>query len=127
MNKINESAKIFIMTILVTLLSSPSYGTTYECDVLNRLTRVVYDDGKVIEYTYDTVGNRTRKISTLLADSSVDNSVNFRDFAIVASRWLDEECGYADEWCDRADIDWSGEVDIEDLAIIAEQWLESIN
>lgn len=39
---------------------------------------------------------------------------------------MDEECGYPDEWCGGADIDWDTEVDIEDLAIIAQQWLENV-
>ena len=122
--------KWMILSVLFVLLAaygSLVYAANYEYDALNRLTRIVYDNKTAIEYSYDTGGNRTRKVLTLLADTSVDNNVDFRDFAIVASRWLDEDCGYADQWCDRADINWSTEVGIEDLATLAEQWLESVN
>ena len=116
---------VTIMT-LASITVSDSQAATYEYDALSRLTRVVYNNNKAIEYSYDAIGNRTRKISTLLADTSVDSNVDFQDFAIVASRWLDDDCGYADEWCSRADIDWSTEVGLEDLATIARQWLETI-
>jgi YD repeat-containing protein len=98
----------------------------YNYDSLNRLTRVVYDNETAIEYTYDAAGNRMRKVSTLLADTSIDCNVDFSDFAKLASHWLDEDCGYADQWCDRADIDWDTEVGIEDLAIVTQQWLNSV-
>jgi len=78
-----------------------------------------------ITYTYDEAGNRTRRVSTLMADNSVDGSVNFQDYAILASHWLEKDCGYPDEWCLGADIDWSAKVGVEDLATLAQQWLES--
>lgn len=108
----------FFCTVPITL------GTTYKYDDLHRLTRVVYDNGTVTTYTYDEVGNRTTRVSTLIADASIDGVVNFRDFTILASRWLDDDCGYADEWCDGADLDWSSKVDIDDLVTLVKQWLE---
>jgi YD repeat-containing protein len=98
-------------------------GTQYKYDNLHRLTRVIYNNGMQITYTYDEVGNRTQRVSTLMADTSVDGTVNFQDFAILASRWLDANCTYP-EWCQGADIDWSTKVDIEDLAILTQQWLD---
>jgi len=121
--------KTLAITIMIIFqmqcLMSTTFAAQYKYDNLHRLTRVIYDDGMQITYTYDEVGNRTRRVSTLMADTSVDGSVNFHDFAILASCWLDEDCGYPDEWCQGADIDWSNEVDIEDLAILAQHWLES--
>ena len=113
---------IFITTISL-FCSTTAFATTYNYDNLHRLTRVVYDNGTVITYTYDEVGNRTRRVSTLMADTSIDGTVNFPDFAILASRWMDEDCGYSDEWCYGADIDWNTEVGIDDLFILAQQWL----
>ena len=104
-----------------------AFAATYKYDNLHRLTRVIYDSGTVITYTYDEVGNRSRLVSTLQADSSIDGTVNFQDFAIIASRWLETGCGYSDQWCEGSDIDWNTEVGIEDLAILAQQWLESID
>jgi len=116
---------IIIFIIVISLFcSTTAFAATYKYDNLHRLTRVVYENGTVITYNYDEVGNRTRRISTLQADSSIDGIVNFQDFAILASRWLDEECGYPDDWCQGSDIDWNTEVGIEDLAILAQQWLE---
>jgi len=119
---------MLIVTATFTLINSLYASTArYEYDDLNRLTRAIYDETTVIEYTYDEVGNRTRRVSTLMADTSIDGTVNFHDFTVVASRWLDEDCGYPDEWCEGADIDWNTEVGIEDIAILAQQWLESID
>jgi len=120
--------KKFVIAIIIVFqmqFSLPlAWGTQYKYDNLHRLARVIYDNGMQITYTYDETSNRARRVSTLLADSSIDGTVNFNDFAILASRWLEEDCSYPDEWCQGADIDWSTEVDIEDLAILAEQWLE---
>lgn len=128
-SKQNISILKTLMTIMISFIATfPVYAVSirYEYDDLNRLTRAVYDETTVIEYTYDEVGNRTRRVSTLIADTAVDGAVDFHDFAIVASRWLDQECGYADEWCQRADIDWSSDVGFDDLAFLAQQWLESV-
>ena len=129
MKKDIHKHNIFILTIAAGLIvlccSTPKvYGTTYKYDNLHRLTRVVYDNGTVITYTYDEVGNRTQRVSTLQADNSIDGTVNFQDFAILASRWLETGCGYPDEWCDGADLNWNTEVDIDDLTALADHWLE---
>jgi len=121
--------KKVVITILIVMqlqfLVTSTKGAEYKYDNLHRLTRVIYDNGMQITYIYDETGNRTRRVSTLMTDTSVDGSVNFQDYAILASRWLEEDCGYTDEWCQGADIDWSNEVDIEDLAILAQHWLKS--
>ncbi|MHC4604430.1 MAG: RHS repeat domain-containing protein, partial [Planctomycetota bacterium] len=98
---------------------------TYNYDHLHRLTRVIYDNGTQITYTYDEVGNRTRRVSTLQADTSIDGTVNFQDFALIASSWLDSECGYPDDWCAGADINWSGKANWDDLSKLATYWLSS--
>ncbi|MEW6746637.1 MAG: RHS repeat domain-containing protein [Planctomycetota bacterium] len=43
------------------LASSSLFAITYEYDQLNRLKKVTYDNGTVIEFTYDAAGNRTAK------------------------------------------------------------------
>ncbi len=52
-----------------------------------------------------------------------DAVVNFRDFAIFASHWMDEICS-APGWCEKTDVDESGRVDILDLAEFVKYWLE---
>jgi YD repeat-containing protein len=118
---------VTIVLVFITFAVPFVHGARYKYDHLHRLTGVIYDNGTKITYTYDEVGNRTQRVSTLVADASIDGTVNFKDFAIVASRWLEEDCDYPDEWCVGADINWSSEVGIEDLGIIAQQWLASIN
>jgi len=117
----------FTLVIFLDLscFSQTAFCTTYHYDNLHRLTRVTYDSGMTITYTYDEVGNRTTRISTLQADASVDGTVNFHDFAILASRWLETDCILPD-FCSGADVDWSTEVNIDDLSILAQQWLETI-
>lgn len=125
-----KAAKIILLIFIGILFGLWPYSANaakYEYDALNRLSRVVYENGMQIAYNYDEVGNRIRRVSTLQADSSIDGTVNFQDFAILASHWLDEECDYPDEWCEGADINWSTEVGIDDLAILAQQWLENVS
>lgn len=45
--------------LLTALLAAPAAGTDYVYDDLNRLVRVICDDGALMVYTYDDVGNRT--------------------------------------------------------------------
>ena len=117
---------IIVLLITIGCPATLGLGAQYKYDHLHRLTRVTYNNGTQITYTYDEVGNRTRRVSTLMADSSIDGSVNFQDFAIVASRWLEQDCSYPDAWCFGADINWSNTVDFDDLALLSYQWLESI-
>jgi YD repeat-containing protein len=55
--------KIFTIAILCLMaLCGYSQSTnTYEYDNLNRLIKVTYANGAVVQYTYDAVGNRTKK------------------------------------------------------------------
>jgi hypothetical protein len=59
----------------------------------------------------------------LQGDSDIDCDVDFADYAVLAVHWLNQNCTETD-WCDRADIDQSGEVDIFDLAVFADNWLQ---
>lgn len=45
--------------------------------------------------------------------------MDFIDFALLASQWLNTDCGE----CEGADFDGNNDVDINDLRIIAENWL----
>ena len=55
--------KIYIIAILCLMaLCGYSQSTNYyEYDNLNRLVKVTYANGAVVQYTYDAVGNRTKK------------------------------------------------------------------
>ncbi|MHC4739181.1 MAG: leucine-rich repeat domain-containing protein [Planctomycetota bacterium] len=55
------------------------------------------------------------------ADCDGDCWVNFIDFGILASQWLQIACGQ----CEGAELTGDENVDIDDLSIMAESWLES--
>ena len=53
---------IAVIGLFLTLVINSYSGTTnYIYDELNRLIRVEYEDGPVVEYTYDKAGNRLEK------------------------------------------------------------------
>ena len=56
---------LYTLAILfVTMQAFAQSTNTYEYDNLNRLTKVTYADGTVVQYTYDNVGNRLTKTVT---------------------------------------------------------------
>ena len=119
--KQNQISMIFLV-VFVAGLGLPAWGVTYKYDNLHRLTKVTYDDGTTIVYSYDASGNRSRYVVTVVADLDVDTDVDFIDFAKFASHWLETDCVYPD-LCGDADFDWNSKVDLADLATFAENWL----
>ena len=61
---------LFLMTVLTFAQSN----VKYEYDEINRLTKVTYSNGTVVEYTYDALGNRTEKEVTGGSASIVENA-----------------------------------------------------
>lgn len=57
------------------------------------------------------------------ADFDTDWDVDFADYTVFASYWMEQNCAEPD-WCDSTDIDKSGSVDIYDLAGFTDNWLE---
>jgi YD repeat-containing protein len=47
--------------LIASVVSSYAASATYTYDELNRLIRVEYADGTIIDYFYDEVGNRTSR------------------------------------------------------------------
>lgn len=56
-------------------------------------------------------------------DYNNDTIVNFQDFRIFVSHWLEINC-QSSGWCEGADLDTNGSVEIEDLMRFCEFWLE---
>ena len=57
-------------------------------------------------------------------DFNNDTSVDFADFAVLASHW--QETGCSDpNWCEGTDLDTDGNVDCNDLTLFVDYWLES--
>jgi len=53
-----------------------------------------------------------------------DCIVDFHDFALLISHWLDVGCGGTPHSCGGTDLDNNGEVGFSDLVILANQWLQ---
>jgi YD repeat-containing protein len=53
---------LFVASILIINGTFAQSTNTYEYDNLNRLTKVTYANGAVVQYQYDNVGNRTKKM-----------------------------------------------------------------
>jgi hypothetical protein len=49
--------------------------------------------------------------------------VNFEHFAELSLRWLDSPCNAGNDWCEGADLDWSGSVGLNDIRDLAYFWL----
>jgi hypothetical protein len=58
-------------------------------------------------------------------DSDIDGNgkVDFVDFSLLASRWMEMNCGF----CDKSDLTGDRRVDMNDLLVFAAHWLESAN
>ena len=56
-------------------------------------------------------------------DFNNDTSVDFADFAVLASHW--QETGCSDpNWCEGTDLDTDGNVDCNDLTLFVDYWLK---
>ena len=118
-DKVTKTILFVFVGLLIGLWPSSANAARYEYDPLNRLTRVVYDENTSIEYSYDSVGNRTRRLVIEPPNPDINRSgkVNFADFAGLAENWLkpvDHKPG---------DLNRDGKVDIYDLSIMADYWL----
>jgi len=83
-------AVVGTMAVLVTGGSIYAATIQYEYDALNRLIRVIYDENTSIEYIYDAVGNRTRRVVIWpyhSADPDNDNVISMLEIL-----------GYIDQW-----------------------------
>ncbi|MDD5134324.1 MAG: peptidylprolyl isomerase [Phycisphaerae bacterium] len=57
------------------------------------------------------------------SDFSGDGKVNFKDFAIFAWYWMNNDCNSANDFCGRCDLNYSGSCDVLDLGVFAGNWL----
>lgn len=68
LRRIKSGILVVIMAVGFFLLpgsANVAQAVTYVYDELNRLTQITYDDGTVITYTYDEVGNRLQEQITV--------------------------------------------------------------
>ena len=120
-SRVTKIILVVFVGLFVGLWPCDTNAARYEYDALNRLTRVVYDENASIEYSYDSVGNRTRRlvIAPPNPDLNLSGRVNFADLAKLAENWLDA----GDH--KKGDLNLDGVVDIKDIAVIAAYWLDA--
>ncbi|MCP4262179.1 MAG: S8 family serine peptidase [Planctomycetes bacterium] len=89
-------------------------------DMLGRTTRTdeISDAGRV-DIGYHHPGAEPCR----LCDLVLDGVINFRDFAVLADRWLDDTCSEGNNWCNGADLTSDKYVDMRDIAFLADCWL----
>ncbi len=58
----------------------------------------------------------------ILGDLNNDQNVNFVDYAIFSSFWMNQDCAEPG-WCEGADFDKDGQVNIFDLGVFESHWL----
>jgi len=126
MARIIEKPACFLLAAVILLLlavySPAGYRIEYRYDSLDRLAKVIHPSGETVIYSYDAVGNRTRKTVTVMPSPDINHSgrVDFVDFGILSKNWLSSGSNL------QGDLNHSGTVDIHDLKIIADHWLENI-
>lgn len=75
--------------VVLLMLPSLSYSTSYQYDKLGRLQRVVYENGTVVVYIYDPSGNRTRRIvQNTNSEFCADYPFNRADMAIILEKGM---------------------------------------
>ncbi len=79
-----------------------------------------------IYYTY--AGEMLHILAKLIipGDLNLDGGVNFKDFAILANKWLACDCA-ACPWCNHADINQDGQVNHTDLEVMVNNWLKGFD
>ncbi len=56
-------------------------------------------------------------------DLVYDGIINFRDFAILAEKWLAKGCSDNNAWCQGRDLTFDTLLNMEDIAFLADCWL----
>ena len=87
-----------------------------------------YSDDPFNTIPYPFIGIYTAYVlpcsSPECSDFYLDSKVNFKDFAILALQWMNNDCNSANDFCGRCDLDYSGSCDTSDLGIFADNWLD---
>ena len=68
---------VFVFSLLMANKAFSQSTNTYEYDNLNRLKKVTYANGAVVQYTYDAVGNRlTKTVAGVYTQYTISASAN---------------------------------------------------
>ena len=119
-----KSNNIKIVLVLLLIGGPVCFAAQYEYDSLNRISSVSYDDGIKIVYSYDSSGNYSQKVITVLSDLDGDGGVDLTDFAVLAQQWLSTPANPSADIAPWPEND--NKVDILDLDTLAQDWLEGV-
>ncbi len=110
-----------LYTLALLFVSIQTFAQTYTYDSNNRLTKVVYDNGMTITYTFDALGNRmSKKMTTsspvLAGDANGDGKISITDAVYVVNYVLHQPA--ADFNAVAADVNGDGNITITDAVMI---------
>ncbi len=116
--------RYIIYTIVMTfavLQASAQTSVNYTYDNLNRLMEVSYSNGVKVKYTYDALGNRTKKTVTTSAitargDVDGDGKVNIDDLTALINYLLSGDASAIN--LNNADCYSDGKLNIDDVTVL---------
>ncbi len=107
-----------IYTLALVIVALQAFSTTYTYDNLNRLKKVVYDNGITVTYSYDALGNRiSKKVTgsgTLRGDVNGDGKVNVSDVSALINMIM----GFTPMDVSRGDVNGDGKVNVSDVSAL---------
>ena len=114
-----------LIAICVAAISASVWAVRYEYDDLDRLTTVIYDNGKAIGYSYDAVGNSTEKMLGAKGDLNANGDYDLFDVLRVIDIILDipPQPSPWELWA--GDMDNDGDVDLYDVLAVIDRVLET--
>ena len=116
-------------------------GNISDPNVIGKTTVQMQTESTFTDYGWDFVGEKTNGPNDIwtihenqdyprlvwdLVNFVGSYEVDFFDYAFLARRWLDDNCGASND-CDGTDLDFSGSVDAADLKIFCNYWLSGSN
>lgn len=107
-----------LYTLALLFATTQTFAQTYTYDSNNRLTKVVYDNGTTITYSYDALGNRISKTVTgstagIRGDVDGDGHVTLADVYAIVDFIMGKNPSPFDE--NMADVNQDKKVDVADV------------
>ena len=107
-----------LYTLALLFATTQTFAQTYTYDSNNRLTKVVYDNGTTITYSYDALGNRISKTVTgstagIRGDVDGDGHVTMADVYSIVDFIMGKNPNPFDE--NMADVNQDDKINVADV------------
>ena len=125
--------KKILYTLAILVATIQTFAQTYNYDNLNRLTKVVYDNGTMVTYTYDALGNRTGKKvtggsdtpqggseSTLPGDFNNNGKLDAQDVVYLTQAMM----GSSSLTITATDLNQDGKLNVADVVMLVNAVIE---